>query len=55
MSLRSCVAFYNGIDSFCQHLWDEFDQIEKDGLKLTPRIQKTCVSKQRKPQNEEEF
>ena len=44
MSLGSCVAIYNGIESFCQHLWDEFDTIEKDGLKLTPGIQKTYVS-----------
>ena len=33
---RSCVALYNRIESFFQHLWDEFDTIEKDGLKLTP-------------------
>ena len=44
ISLGSCVALYNGIESFCQHLWDEFDTIEKDGLKLTPGIQKTYVS-----------
>ena len=44
MSLGSCVALYNGIKSFCQHLWDEFDTIEKDGLKLTTGIQKTYVS-----------
>ena len=31
MSLGSCVALYNGIESFCQHLRDEFDTIEKDG------------------------
>ena len=43
MSLGSCVALYNGIESFCQHLWDEFDTIEKDGLKLTHGIQKTYV------------
>ena len=44
MSLGSCVAFCNGIESFCQHLRDEFDTIEKDGLKLTIGIQKTYVS-----------
>ena len=44
MSLRSCVALYNGIESFCQHLRNEFDTIEKDGLKLTTGIQKTYVS-----------
>ena len=44
MTLGSCVALYNGIESFCQHLRDEFDTIEKDGLKLTTRIQKTYVS-----------
>ena len=44
MSLGNCVALCNGIKSFCQHLWDEFDTIEKDGLKLTPGIQKTYVS-----------
>ena len=47
MSLESCVALYNGIESFCQHLQDEFDTIEKDGLKLTTGIQKNlCISKQ---------
>ena len=44
MSLGSCVALYNGIESFCQHIRDEFDTIEKDGLKLTTGIQKTYVS-----------
>ena len=44
MSLGSCVALYNGIESFCQHLRDDFDTIEKDGLKLTTGIQKTYVS-----------
>ena len=44
ISLGSCVALYNGIESFCQHLWNEFDTIEKDGLKLTPGIQKTYLS-----------
>ena len=44
MSLGSCVALYNGIESFCQHLQDDFDTIEKDGLKLTSDIQKTYVS-----------
>ena len=44
MSLGSCVALYNGIENFCQHLRDEFDAIEKDGLKLTTGIQKTYVS-----------
>ena len=40
----SCAGLYNGIESFCQHLWDEFDTIEKDGLKLTTGMQKTYVS-----------
>ena len=44
MSFGSCVALHDEIESFCQHLWDEFDTIEKDGLKLTPGIQKTYVS-----------
>ena len=43
-SSGSCVALYNGIESFCQHLRDDFDTIEKDGLKLTTDIQKTYVS-----------
>ena len=56
MSLGSCVALYNEIESFCQHLWNEFDTIEKDGLKLTPGIQKTDVSPNKtKPKNEEDF
>ena len=41
ISLGNCVAFYNGIESFCQHLRDEFDTIEKYGWKLTTCIQKT--------------
>ena len=50
ISLGSCVALYNGIESFCQYLRYDFDTIEKDGLKLTTGIQKTYVSpyKQRK-------
>ena len=44
MSLGSCVALYNGIEIFCQHLRDEFDTIEKDSLKLTTGIQKTYPS-----------
>ena len=44
MSLGSCAALYNGIESFCLHLRDEFDKTEKDGLKLTTGIQKTYVS-----------
>ena len=44
MFLGSCAALYNEIESFCQHLRDEFDTIEKDGLKLTTGIQKTYVS-----------
>ena len=43
MSLGSCAALYNGIESFCQHLRDEFDTTEKDGLKLTTGMQKTYV------------
>ena len=34
MTLGSCAALYNGIESFCQHLRDEFVTTEKDGLKL---------------------
>ena len=44
MFLGSCVALYSGMKGFCQHLWDKFDTIEKDGLKLTTGIQKTYVS-----------
>ena len=44
MSLGNCVALYNGIKSFCQHLRDDFDTTEKDGLKLTTGIQETYVS-----------
>ena len=50
MSLRSCVALYNGIQSLCQHLRDEFDTIEKDGLKLTTGIQKTYASQNKRYQ-----
>ena len=35
ITLGSCAALYNGIESFCQHLRDEFVTTEKDGLKLT--------------------
>ena len=48
MSLGSCVALYNGIESFCQHLRDEFDTIEKDGLKLTTGIEKTYASQNKR-------
>ena len=41
MSLGSCIALYNGIESFCQYLRDEFDTIEKHGLKFTTGMQKT--------------
>ena len=44
MFLGSCVALYNGIKSFCQHLRDEFDTIEKNGMKLATGIQKTFAS-----------
>ena len=50
MSLGICVAVYNGIESFCQHLWDEFDTIEKDSLKLTTCIQKTYASQNKRNQ-----
>ena len=50
MSLESCVALYNGIESFFQHLLDEFDTIEKDGLKLTACIQKTYASQNKRNQ-----
>ena len=48
MSLGSCVALYNVIKSFCQHLRDELDTIEKDGLKLTTGIQKTYASQNKR-------
>ena len=48
MSLESCVALYNGIMNFCQHLRDEFDKIEKDGLKLRTGIQKTYASQNKR-------
>ena len=35
MNLGSCAALYNGIESFCEHLRDEFVTTKKDGLKLT--------------------
>ena len=44
MTLGSCAALYNGIESFCQHLRDKFVTTEKDGLKLTTGTQKTYVS-----------
>ena len=50
ISLGSCVALYNGIQSFCQHLRDEFDAIEKVGLKLTTGIQKTYASHNKRNQ-----
>ena len=43
MTLGSSAALYNGIESFCQHLRDEFDRTEKDGLQLTTGMQKTYV------------
>ena len=48
MTLGSCAALYNGIESFCQHLRDEFDTTEKDGLKLTTSIQKTYASQNKR-------
>ena len=48
MSLGSCVALYNGIESFCQHLRDEFDTIEKNSLKFTTCIQKTYASQNKR-------
>ena len=48
MSLGSCIALYNGIESFCWHLRDEFDTIEKDGLKLTTCKQKTYASQNKR-------
>ena len=48
MSLGSCVALYNRIEGFCQHLRDEFDIIEMIGLKLTTGIQKTYVSRNKR-------
>ena len=55
MSLGSCVALYNGIKSFCQHIRDEFDTIEKDGLKLTTGIQKAYVSPNKRNQKMKTF
>ena len=54
MSLGIWILLYIGIESFCQHLRDEFDTIEKDGLKLTTGKQKTYAS-QTKPKSEEDF
>ena len=48
MSLGNCVAVYNGIKSFSQHLRDEFYTIQKDGLKLTTCIQKTYASQNKR-------
>ena len=48
MTLGSCAALYNGIESFCQHLRDEFVTTEKDGLKLTTGMQKTYVSQNKR-------
>ena len=45
MTLGSCAALYNGIESFCQHLRDEFDTTEKDGLKLKPVYRKPMCLK----------
>ena len=56
MSLGICVVLYIGIDSFFQHLRDEFDTIKNDDLKLATGMQENlCVSKQTKPKNEEDF
>ena len=48
MTLGSCASFYNGIESFCPHLRDEFVTIEKDGLKFTTGMQKTYVSQNKR-------
>ena len=48
MFLGSFVALYNGIKNLCLHLRDEFDTIEKDGLKLTTGILKTYVSQNKR-------
>ena len=50
MSLGSRAALYNRIESFCQHIRDEFDTIEKDGLKLTTGMQKAYVSPNKRNQ-----
>ena len=50
MTLGSCTALYNGIESFCQHLRDEFVTTEKDDLKLTAGMQKTYVSPNKRNQ-----
>ena len=50
MTLGSCAALCNGIESFCQHLRDEFVTIEKDDLKLTTGMQKTYVSPNKRNQ-----
>ena len=47
-SLGSCLALYNRIESFCQHLRDDFDTIEKNGLKLTTGTQKTYASQNKR-------
>ena len=55
MSLGSCAALYNGIESFCQHLRDEFDTTEKDGLKLTTGVQKAYVSPSKRTKKQRRF
>ena len=50
MSLGSCAALYNGIESFCQHLRDNLYTIEKDVLKLTTSIQKAYASQNKRNQ-----
>ena len=48
MPFGSGVALYNGTESFCQHIRDEIDTIEKNGLKLSTRIQKTYASQNKR-------
>ena len=56
MSLGSCAALYNGIESFCQHIRDKFDTTEKDGLKLTIGMQKAYVfPNKRNPKTKKTF
>ena len=55
MSLVSCVALYNGIESFCPHLRDEIDTIKKDGLKLTTCMQKTYASQKNATEKRRRF
>ena len=53
--LGSCVARYNGIEIFCQHLRNEFDTIKKVGFILTTGIQKTYTSQNKRNRKTKTF